>query len=116
MPGAGTDKTKRWHEGPAPVVILVEPQLGVNIGAQAPRAWVKPRPGRAYGITNAVEKAELCGGESRLAAAGKPYGKRVASRVGERTHHSSLVRPLGGAPPLRRALDLPFGGIQRAAR
>jgi tRNA/rRNA methyltransferase len=35
MPGAGTDKTKRWREGPAPVVILVEPQLGENIGATA---------------------------------------------------------------------------------
>jgi len=35
MPGAGTDKTKRWIAGPAPVVILVEPQLGENIGATA---------------------------------------------------------------------------------
>ncbi|HEY7230770.1 MAG TPA: TrmJ/YjtD family RNA methyltransferase [Pseudolabrys sp.] len=35
MPGAGTDKTKRWIETPAPVVILVEPQLGENIGAAA---------------------------------------------------------------------------------
>src|ERR1700730_1901005 len=35
MPGAGTDKTKHWREGPAPVVILVEPQLGENIGAVA---------------------------------------------------------------------------------
>jgi tRNA/rRNA methyltransferase len=54
MPGAGTDKTKRWHAGPAPVVVLVEPQLGENIGAAA-RAManfglsrlrlVKPRQG-----------------------------------------------------------------------
>ena len=35
MPGAGTDKTKRWVEAPGPVVILVEPQLGENIGAAA---------------------------------------------------------------------------------
>ncbi len=35
MPGAGTDKTRNWSEGPAPVVILVEPQLGENIGAAA---------------------------------------------------------------------------------
>ena len=35
MPGAGTDKTKRWREDPGPVVILVEPQLGENIGAVA---------------------------------------------------------------------------------
>ncbi|MEK7878213.1 MAG: TrmH family RNA methyltransferase, partial [Pseudomonadota bacterium] len=33
MPGAGTDKTKRWIEQPAPIVVLVEPQLGENIGA-----------------------------------------------------------------------------------
>ena len=35
MPGAGTDKTKRWIERPAPIVVLVEPQLGENIGATA---------------------------------------------------------------------------------
>src|SRR5580658_3293291 len=35
MPGSGTDKTKRWVETPGPVVILVEPQLGENIGAVA---------------------------------------------------------------------------------
>jgi tRNA/rRNA methyltransferase len=35
MPGAGTDKTKRWLERPAPIVVLVEPQLGENIGATA---------------------------------------------------------------------------------
>ncbi len=54
MPGAGTDKTKRWIAEPAPVVILMEPQLGDNIGAAA-RAManfglsrlrlVKPRDG-----------------------------------------------------------------------
>jgi tRNA/rRNA methyltransferase len=33
MPGAGTDKTRRWVETPGPVVVLVEPQLGENIGA-----------------------------------------------------------------------------------
>jgi tRNA/rRNA methyltransferase len=35
MPGAGTDKTKRWLAEPAPIVILVEPQLPENIGAVA---------------------------------------------------------------------------------
>jgi tRNA/rRNA methyltransferase len=35
MPGAGTDKTKNWVAGPAPVLVLVEPQLGENIGAAA---------------------------------------------------------------------------------
>ena len=56
MPGAGTDKTKNWVEQPGPVVILVEPQLGENIGSAA-RAManfglsrlrlVKPRRGMA---------------------------------------------------------------------
>ena len=54
MPGAGTDKTKNWVQQPGPVVILVEPQLGENIGSAA-RAManfglgrlrlVKPREG-----------------------------------------------------------------------
>jgi tRNA/rRNA methyltransferase len=35
MPGAGTDKTKRWVQQPGPVVILAEPQLGENIGSAA---------------------------------------------------------------------------------
>jgi len=35
MPGAGTDKTKNWVVEPGPIVILVEPQLGENIGAAA---------------------------------------------------------------------------------
>jgi tRNA/rRNA methyltransferase len=35
MPGAGTDKTKAWIVQPGPTVILVEPQLGDNIGAAA---------------------------------------------------------------------------------
>src|SRR5665811_474347 len=35
MPGAGTDKTKRWIERPAPIVVLVEPQMAENIGVAA---------------------------------------------------------------------------------
>jgi tRNA/rRNA methyltransferase len=35
MPGAGTDKTKPWIELAGPVMVLVEPQLGENIGAAA---------------------------------------------------------------------------------
>jgi tRNA/rRNA methyltransferase len=35
MPGAGTDKTRNWIQQPGPVVILVEPQMGENIGAAA---------------------------------------------------------------------------------
>jgi tRNA/rRNA methyltransferase len=35
MPGAGTDKTKRWSAPAGPIVVLVEPQLPENIGAAA---------------------------------------------------------------------------------
>jgi tRNA/rRNA methyltransferase len=33
--GAGTDKTKRWADVAGPIIVLVEPQLGENIGAAA---------------------------------------------------------------------------------
>jgi tRNA/rRNA methyltransferase len=35
MPGAGTDKTRNWIAMPGPIIVLVEPQLGENIGAAA---------------------------------------------------------------------------------
>lgn len=35
MPGAGTDHTRDWIDAPGPVIVLVEPQLGENIGATA---------------------------------------------------------------------------------
>jgi tRNA/rRNA methyltransferase len=35
MPGAGTDRTKDWNTPPSPAIVLVEPQLGENIGATA---------------------------------------------------------------------------------
>src|SRR5262249_28585440 len=35
MPGAGTDSTRDWSAGRGPIVVLVEPQLGENIGAAA---------------------------------------------------------------------------------
>src|SRR5215216_2927868 len=76
MPGAGTDKTKRWVETAGPIVILVEPQLGDNIGAVA-RAManfglsrlrlVKPRDGwpnprawlAASGADRILDEAQL---------------------------------------------------------
>jgi tRNA/rRNA methyltransferase len=76
MPGAGTDKTKTWSAPPGPLVVLVEPQLGENIGAAA-RAManfglsrlrlVKPRQGwpndkarmMASGATGILEDAAL---------------------------------------------------------
>jgi tRNA/rRNA methyltransferase len=54
MPGAGTDKTRDWIEAPGPIIVLVEPQLGENIGAAvrvmanfglARLRLVKPRDG-----------------------------------------------------------------------
>ena len=35
MPGAGTDRTKDWAEVAGPIIVLVEPHLGENIGAAA---------------------------------------------------------------------------------
>jgi tRNA/rRNA methyltransferase len=35
MPGSGTDRTKAWTAIAGPVVVLVEPQLGENIGTAA---------------------------------------------------------------------------------
>jgi tRNA/rRNA methyltransferase len=35
MPGAGTDKTRNWIATPGPILVLIEPQLGENIGGAA---------------------------------------------------------------------------------
>jgi tRNA/rRNA methyltransferase len=76
MPGAGTDKTKNWVEIAGPVVVLVEPQLGENIGAAArvmanfglsrlrlvaPRqAWPNPKASRmAAGADRVLDAAQL---------------------------------------------------------
>src|SRR5262245_4658419 len=76
MPGAGTDKTKNWSDTPGPIIVLVEPQLGENIGAAA-RAManfalkrlrlVKPRDGwpniqarrAASGADRILDEAQL---------------------------------------------------------
>ena len=76
MPGAGTDRTKEWIGTKGPVIVLVEPQLGENIGAVA-RAManfglselrlVKPRDGwpnpganrTAAGADHILERAKL---------------------------------------------------------
>jgi tRNA/rRNA methyltransferase len=85
MPGAGTDKTKRWLATPAPVVVLVEPQMGENIGAAA-RAManfglsrlrlVRPAQGwpnerarvMAAGADRVLDAAELCDSLERAIA------------------------------------------------
>ena len=76
MAGAGTDKTKRWVVQPGPAVILVEPQLGENIGSTAramanfglsklrlvkPREeWPNPQARKmASGADRVLDKAEL---------------------------------------------------------
>jgi tRNA/rRNA methyltransferase len=76
MPGAGTDKTKNWVQIAGPVVVLVEPQLGENIGAAArvmanfglsrlrlvaPRqAWPNPKASMmAAGADRVLEAAQL---------------------------------------------------------
>ena len=35
MPGSGTDHTKEWSDRAGPIIVLVEPQLGENIGTAA---------------------------------------------------------------------------------
>jgi tRNA/rRNA methyltransferase len=76
MPGAGTDKTKRWIAQPAPVVVLVEPQMGENIGAAAramanfglsqlrlvnpPQRWPNPKAKMmASGADRILDNAQL---------------------------------------------------------
>ena len=76
MPGSGTDKTKPWTDVGGPIVVLVEPQLGENIGAAArvmgnfglsrlrlvkPRdGWPNMQAGRAAsGADRILEDAQL---------------------------------------------------------
>lgn len=76
MPGAGTDRTKEWAEVAGPVIVLVEPQLGENIGAAArvmanfglsrlrlvsPRqAWPNPKARiMASGADRVLDQAQL---------------------------------------------------------
>src|SRR5437764_7564464 len=76
MPGAGTDKTKTPPAVGGPIVVLVEPQLGENIGTAAramanfgltrlrlvrPRdSWPNPRArAAASGADRILEKARL---------------------------------------------------------
>ncbi len=76
MPGAGTDRTKTWTEIAAPTIVLVEPQLGENIGTTAramanfglselrlvnPRdAWPNPRArAAASGADRILEETKL---------------------------------------------------------
>ncbi len=74
MPGAGTDKTRTWVEAPAPVVVLVEPQLGENIGAAA-RAMAN------FGLSRLRLVNPRCGWPSREAAIMASGADRVLDRA-----------------------------------
>src|SRR5215470_4145925 len=77
MPGAGTDRTKPKPALAGPIVVLVEPQLGENIGTTAramanfgltrlrlvkPRdQWPNPRArAAASGADEILDTAQLC--------------------------------------------------------
>ena len=64
MPGAGTDKTKRWIETPGPIVVLVEPQLGENIGAAA-RAMANFAVALGEAVARLAERARARDGGRR---------------------------------------------------
>jgi tRNA/rRNA methyltransferase len=114
MPGSGTDKTKRWIETPGPVVVLVEPQLGENIGAAA-RAManfglsklrlVKP----VQGWPN--EKAMvMAAGADRVLDAAALYGT-LAEAIGDCTYvlattarNHDQAKPVLGAAQAMQAL------------
>lgn len=74
MPGAGTDKTRNWVAEPAPVVILVESQLGENIGAAA-RAMAN------FGLSELRLVSPKCGWPSREAAIMASGADRVLDGV-----------------------------------
>jgi tRNA/rRNA methyltransferase len=117
MPGAGTDKTKRWVVQPGPVVILVEPQLGENIGTAA-RAMlncgltdlrlVKPRDGwpsekarsAASGADKVIDGARLYEG---TAAAIADLTRVYATTARQRGMIKRVVTPRRAAKEMRRA-------------
>ena len=125
MPGSGTDKTKRWIETPGPVVVLVEPQLGENIGAAA-RAManfglsklriVKP----VQGWPN--EKAKvMAAGADRVLEAAVVYDS-LAEAIGDCTYvlattarNHDQAKPVLGAGEAMRALTPKVGGGETVA-
>ena len=97
MPGAGTDKTKRWIEQPGPCVILVEPQLADNIGSAA-RAMAN------FGLSRAAsgQAARRLAGRARL---------RDGVRRGPRARRREAVRHGRGGD---RRLNYVFATTARA--
>ena len=125
MPGSGTDKTKRWIETPGPVVVLVEPQLGENIGAAA-RAManfglsklrlVKPLQGWPN------EKAKvMAAGADRVLEAAVVYDT-LAEAIGDCTYvlattarNHDQAKPVLGAAEAMQALAPKVGGGETVA-
>ncbi|MEP9350614.1 RNA methyltransferase [Xanthobacter sp. KR7-225] len=100
MPGSGTDSTKPWTAG-GPLVILVEPQLGENIGSAA-RAMgnfglsrlriVNPREGWPN------EKARIfCAGADRILDAAELYPDLRAALAGVNFAFAATARERGMA-------------------
>ena len=85
MPGAGTDKTRNWVAEPAPVVILVESQLGENIGAAA-RAMAN------FGLSELRLVNPRCGWPSREAQIMASGADRVLDAA---TVYGSLAEAIG---------------------
>ena len=120
MPGSGTDHTKEWTAIDGPVIVLVEPQLGENIGTAA-RAManfglsrlrlVKPRDGwpnihakrAASGADMVLENAELFdsveaairGDERALRSARSPRAGMATELKGGAAANNAAVRRKG---------------------
>ena len=101
-PAPGTDKTKRWIETPAPVVILVEPQLGENIGAAA-RAMAN------FGLSR-LRLVKPRDGWPNRARLGDGVGRRPRPRRRRAVRHASRRRSptaLSCSPPPRARTTRP---------
>ena len=123
MPGAGTDSTRDWIDG-GPVVVLVEPQLGENIGTTA-RAManfglgelrlVNPRDGwpneRAYvaasGASRLLDEARLFP-DVRAAIADLTLVFAATAR------DRGMAKPVVGADEAARELNEAIGRGERA--
>src|SRR5712691_4637679 len=107
MPGAGTDHTRQWSAFGGPIVVLVEPQLGENIGT-ASRAMANfgltrlrlVRPRDAWPNVHARRAAS--GADAILDGAVDPsavhVGKELLVAVGRAlfvARAQSPVRPVG---------------------
>ncbi|MFS8038320.1 RNA methyltransferase [Xanthobacter sp. AM11] len=103
MPGSGTDSTKPWAAG-GPVVILVEPQLGENVGSAA-RAMgnfglarlriVNPREGWPN------EKARVfCAGADRILEQAQVFPDLRSALAGINFAFAATARERGMAKPV----------------